>query len=47
MLKNDVFQTFVGLSVTFINQGQSFCIKVYKTLHYKDPLMDFIFIWRD
>ena len=28
-------------------QGQSFCIKVYDTLHYKDPLMDFIYIWDD
>ena len=26
-------------------QGQSFCIKVYKTVYYKDPLMDFIYIW--
>ena len=29
------------------NKGQSFGVKVYKTLHYKDPLMDFIFIWHD
>ena len=28
-------------------QGQSFCIKDYETLHYKDPLMDFIYIWDD
>ena len=29
------------------NKGQSFCVKIYKTLHYKDPLMDLIFIWHD
>ena len=26
---------------------KSFCVQVYKTLHYKDPLMDFIYIWYD
>ena len=41
-------QSFVHLSIMFLEpKGQSFCIKVYKTLHYKDPLMDFIDIWHD
>ena len=29
------------------SQGQSFCIKVYKTSYFKDPLMDFVHIWHD
>ena len=29
------------------SQGQSFCIKVYKTSYFEDPLMDFIHIWHD
>ena len=28
-------------------RGESFCIKVYETLYYKDPLMDFIYILHD
>ena len=36
--------TFIHLSVT---QGQSFCIKVYKTSYFEDSLMDFIHIWPD
>ena len=27
------------------SQGQSFCVKVYKTSYFEDPLMDFIHIW--
>ena len=34
-------------SFIFPSQGQSFCIKVYKTLYFEDPLMDFIHIWHD
>ena len=29
------------------SQGQSFCVKVYKTRYFEDPLMDFIHIWHD
>ena len=29
------------------SQGQSFCVKVYKTSYFEDPLMDFIHIWHD
>ena len=29
------------------SQGQSFCVKVYKTSYFEDPLMDFIYIWHD
>ena len=34
---------------TFVrsSQGRSFCIKVYKTSYFEDPLMDFIHIWHD
>ena len=39
-------RTYV-LSFDFPSQGQSFCIKVYKTSYFKDPLMDFIYIWHD
>ena len=41
-------RTFVHLfvhSFVFPSQGQSFCIKVYKTAYFEDPLMDFIHIW--
>ena len=31
----------------FLSYGQSFYFKVYKTLYYEDPLMDFIHIWPD
>ena len=31
----------------FPSQGQSFCVKVYKTSYFEDPLMDFIHIWHD
>ena len=34
-------------SFVFPSQGQSFCVKVYKTLYFEDPLMDFIHIWHD
>ena len=36
--------TFIRLSIT---QGQSFCVKVYKTSYFEDFLMDFIHIWPD
>ena len=29
------------------SQGQSFCVKVYKTSYFEDPLMDFVHIWHD
>ena len=34
---------------TFIKKshGQSFCVKVYKTSYFEDPLMDFVYIWHD
>ena len=38
--------TFVP-SFVFLSQGQSFCVKVYKTSYFEDPLMDFIHIWHD
>ena len=31
----------------FLSQGQSFCIKIYRTSYFEDPLMDFIHIWHD
>ena len=31
----------------FLSLGQSFCVKVYKTSYFEDPLMDFIHIWHD
>ena len=34
-------------SFVFPSQGQSYCVKVYKTSYFKDPLMDFIHIWHD
>ena len=34
-------------SFIFPSQGQSFCVKVYKTSYFEDPLMDFIYIWHD
>ena len=34
-------------SFVFPSQGQSFCVKFYKTSYFKDPLMDFIHIWHD
>ena len=34
-------------SFIFPPQGQSFCVKVYKTSYFEDPLMDFIHIWHD
>ena len=37
-------RSFVHLSVI---QGQSFCVKVYKTSYFEDSLMDFIHIWPD
>ena len=43
-------RSFVHLyvrSFVFPSQGQSFCVKVYKTSYFEDPLMDFIHIWHD
>ena len=37
---------FVRLFV-FPSQGQSFCVKVFKTSYFEDPFMDFIHIWHD
>ena len=34
-------------SFVFLSQGQSFCVKVYKTSYFEDPLMDFVHIWHD
>ena len=34
-------------SFVFPSQGQRFCVKVYKTSYFEDPLMDFIHIWHD
>ena len=34
-------------SFVFPSQGQSFCVKVYKTSYFEDPLMDFDYIWHD
>ena len=34
-------------SFVFLSQGQSFCVKVYKTSYFEDPLMDFIHFWHD
>ena len=39
-------RSFVCLFV-FPSQGQSFCVKIYKTSYFEDPLMDFIHIWHD
>ena len=39
-------RTFVRLFV-FPSQGQSFCVKVYKTSYFEDPWMDFSHIWHD
>ena len=36
-----------GLRIFIKSQGQSFCVKVYKTSYFGDPLMDFIHIWHD
>ena len=36
-----------GLRIFIKSQGQSFCVKVYKTSYFEDPLMDFIHIWHD
>ena len=35
-----------GLYLSFV-VGSKFYVKVYKTLYYEDPLMDFIHIWPD
>ena len=40
-------RTFVRRSFVFPSQGQSFCVKVYKTSYFEDPLMDFVHIWHD
>ena len=29
------------------SQGQSFCVKVYKTSYFENPLMDLVHIWHD
>ena len=39
-------RTFVH-SFVFLSQSQSFCVKVYKTSYFEDPLIDFIHIWHD
>ena len=39
-------RTFVR-SFVLPSQGQSFCVKVYKTSYFEDPLMDFVHIWHD
>ena len=39
-------RSFVS-SFVFPSQGQNFCVKVYKTSYFEDPLMDFIHIWHD
>ena len=39
-------RTFVR-SFVFPSQGQSFCVKVYKTSYFEDSLMDFIHIWHE
>ena len=39
-------RTFVH-SFVFPSQGQSFCVKVYKTSYFEDPLMDLLHIWHD
>ena len=31
----------------FLSWGQSFYVKVYKTLYYEEPLMDLIHVWCD
>ena len=37
-------RSFVRL---FYAQGQSFCVKVYKTSYFEDPSMDLVHIWHD
>ena len=39
-------RTFVR-SFVFPSKGLSFCVNVYKTSYFEDPLMDFIHIWHD
>ena len=39
-------RTFVR-SFVFPSQGQSFCVKVYKTSYFEDPLMDLVHIRHD
>ena len=34
-------------SFVFQSGSKSFCVKIYKTLYYEDPLMDFICVWHD
>ena len=34
-------------SFVFPSQGQSFCVKVYKTSYFENPLMDLVHIWHD
>ena len=34
-------------SFVFPLQGQSVCVKVYKTSYFEDPLMDLVHIWHD
>ena len=45
-LRTYIVRSFVR-SFVFPSQGQSFCVKVYKTSYFEDPLMDFIHIWHD
>ena len=38
---------FLFIRTFVFPQGQSFCVKVYKTSYFEDPLMDFIHIRPD
>ena len=38
------FVRFYVRSFASPSQGQSFCVKVYKTSYFEDPLMDFVHI---
>ena len=40
-------RSFVCSSPGGLSQGQSFCVKVYKTSYFENPLMDFVHIWYD
>ena len=42
-----MFVRLLVCSFVFPSQGQSFCVKVYKTSYFEDPLMDFIHIWHE
>ena len=42
-------RSYVRLFVrsSFRHRVKVFCVKVYKTSYFEDPLMDFIHIWHD